>query len=30
MGARLMAIVAEGVRRRVYLSPTPEHEAIVI
>ena len=28
MGARLMAIVAEGVRTRVYLSPTPEHEAI--
>ena len=27
MGARLMAIVAEGERRRVYLSPTPEHEA---
>lgn len=29
MGARLMAIVAEGDRRRVYLAPTPEHEAIV-
>ncbi len=28
MGARLMAIVAEGERRRVYLSPTMEHEAI--
>lgn len=28
MGARLMAIVAEGERGRVYLSPTPEHEAI--
>ena len=28
MGSRLMAIVAEGVRSRVYLSPTPEHEAI--
>ena len=28
MGARLMAIVAEGVRSRVYLSPTPEHRAI--
>ena len=28
MGARLMAIVAEGARSRVYLSPTPEHEAI--
>lgn len=27
MGARLMAIVAEGERGRVYLSPTPEHEA---
>ena len=25
MGARLMAIVAEGERGRVYLSPTPEH-----
>ena len=29
IGARLMAIVAEGERERVYLSPTPEHEAIV-
>jgi putative DNA methylase len=28
MGARLMAIVAEGARSRVYLSPTPGHEAI--
>ncbi len=28
MGARLMAIVAEGVRGRVYLAPTPEHEAV--
>ncbi len=28
MGARLMAIVAEGERGRVYLPPTPEHEAI--
>lgn len=28
MGARLMAIVAEGVRERVYLAPTAEHEAI--
>ncbi len=28
MGARLMAIVAEGERGRVYLSPTPEHEAV--
>jgi putative DNA methylase len=27
MGARLMAIVAEGDRGRVYLGPTPEHEA---
>ena len=27
MGARLMAIVAEGARGRVYLEPTPEHEA---
>ncbi len=27
MGARLMAIVAEGERGRVYLEPTPEHEA---
>ncbi len=27
MGARLMAIVAEGNRGRVYLPPTPEHEA---
>ena len=26
MGARLMAIVAEGDRSRVYLPPTPEHE----
>lgn len=25
MGVRLMAIVAEGTRGRVYLSPTPEH-----
>lgn len=28
MGARLMAIVAEGERRRVYLATTPEHEVI--
>jgi putative DNA methylase len=28
MGARLMAIVAEGERGRVYLSPTEEHEEI--
>lgn len=27
MGARLMAIVAEGTRGRVYLAPTPDHEA---
>ncbi len=26
MGARLMAIVAEGTRGRVYLAPTPSHE----
>lgn len=26
MGARIMAIVAEGNRGRVFLSPTPEHE----
>lgn len=28
MGARLMAIVAEGSRGRVYLPPMPDHEAI--
>ncbi len=28
MGARLMAIVAEGERSRVYLSPVPEHERV--
>jgi len=28
MGARLMAIVAESVIGRVYLSPTPEHEEV--
>lgn len=28
MGARLMAVVAEGVRGRVYIAPTDEHEAI--
>ncbi len=28
MGARLMAIVAEGTRGRVYLAPTAEHEVI--
>jgi putative DNA methylase len=27
MGARLMAIVAEGTRGRVYIAPTAEHEA---
>ncbi|MFY9943681.1 MAG: hypothetical protein WAK57_16005, partial [Desulfobacterales bacterium] len=27
MGARLMAVVAEGDRGRVYLAPMPEHEA---
>ena len=27
MGARLMAVVAEGTRGRVYLSPTPEQES---
>ena len=27
MGARLMTIVAEGDRARVYLAPTPEHDA---
>jgi putative DNA methylase len=30
MGARLMAIVAEGERGRVYLTPTPEMEAIAL
>ena len=29
MRAKLMAIVAEGNRGRVYLAPTPEHESIV-
>jgi putative DNA methylase len=29
MGARLMAIVAEGARGRVYLPPTDEHESVV-
>ncbi len=28
MGARMMAIVAEGERGRVYLSPTSEHESV--
>ncbi len=27
MDAQLMAIVAEGTRTRIYLAPTPEHEA---
>jgi putative DNA methylase len=30
IGARLLAIVAEGDRERVYLAPTPEHEAIAL
>ena len=30
MGARLMAMVAEGERRRIYLAPTPEHEAVAL
>ncbi|MEW6037043.1 MAG: DUF1156 domain-containing protein [Pseudomonadota bacterium] len=30
MGARLMAIVAEGDRGRVYLAPTVEHEAAAL
>ena len=30
LGVRLMAIVAEGDRGRVYLSPTPEHEIIAL
>ena len=30
MGARLLAIVCEGDRERVYLSPLPEHEAIAL
>ena len=30
IGARLMAIVAEGDRGRVYLAPTPEHEAAAL
>ncbi len=28
LDSRLMAVVAKGDRRRVYLSPSPEHEAI--
>ncbi|MFZ4642220.1 MAG: DUF1156 domain-containing protein [Phycisphaerales bacterium] len=30
MSARLMAIVAEGDRGRVYIEPTPEHEAAAL
>jgi putative DNA methylase len=30
MGVRLLAIVAEGVRRKVYLAPTKEAEAIAL
>lgn len=30
IGARLMAIVADGVRGRIYLSPNSEHEKIAI
>jgi putative DNA methylase len=30
MGARLMAIVAEGERGRVYLAPTPQMEAVAL
>jgi putative DNA methylase len=30
MGARLMAIVAEVERGRVYLAPTPKHEAVAL
>ena len=30
LGARLMTIVAEGQRGRVYLSPTPEHETVAV
>ena len=30
MGARLMAIVAEGDRGRVYLAPSPEHAAVAL
>jgi putative DNA methylase len=30
MGARLMAIVAEGDRGRVYLAPMPGHEAVAL
>ncbi|WP_018989133.1 DUF1156 domain-containing protein [Aromatoleum toluclasticum] len=27
LGSKLMAVVAEGTRGRIYLTPTPEHEA---
>jgi len=30
MGARLMAVVAEGDRGRVYLAPTPDHESAAL
>ena len=30
MSAKLMAIVAEGDRGRIYLSPTPEHETLAL
>ena len=30
MGLRMMAIIAEGSRGRVYLAPTPEHEAAAL
>ncbi len=30
MGVRLMAIVAEGVRRRIYVAPTAEHELLTV
>jgi putative DNA methylase len=30
MGSRLMAIVAEGTRGRIYIAPTPEHEATAL
>jgi putative DNA methylase len=30
MGTRLMAIVAEGDRGRIYLAPSPEHEAAAL
>jgi putative DNA methylase len=30
MGARLLAIVAEGIRERVYIDPTIEHEATAL